>query len=85
MLNTGGKVIISFWAEKRGDKYQSVVLGTSHLFGLRSLERGESLINSIWGNFYIQEEIYEEALAAGYRVVHYNNEPYGHAVLESVD
>ena len=81
LLNDHGIVVISFWSENRSLSYINLLMKSSNIIRLRKVERGESLMNSLWGKFFTKDELLLETKEFGYECLYYEQFPFSHAVL----
>lgn len=80
-LNHHGKIVISYWAEKRLPERIDCIDRISKRINKRQVEKGEAFRALFWGKYYTKEQIFEEAQKAGLQVDYISEEGYGHAIL----
>lgn len=79
-------MLCSFLMRRRLTRYYTIVAGTARLVrGLRRAERPElgDTVHKNFIHFFTREEIEVELRAAGFRLVAFSSEPYGHAVARA--
>lgn len=85
-LAPGAPLLLSFFVRPEGRRYLHAVATTAN--AVRRLRRSEPVelgdaLSPNYVHYFTQEEIAAELAAAGFRMVAFESEPYGHAVARA--